>query len=291
MRLPIAAAVTAATLLTACSQTAQNTTPKTDDEKTLYAMGTIVADRFGIQSFALTDQEFAMLKAGLEDGAHGKARVEQEELEKLMPKIQDSPPSGRGWPSAKAKDEGAAYLAKAEKEQGVEKLPSGVLVRSPRKAPGAQPVATDTVKVHYEGKLISGKVFDSSLKKEPIEFPLAGVIPCWSEGVQKLKVGGKAQLTCPSDLAYGPQGHPPEIPGNSTLIFDVELLDIVKAEPVPAAGAPARLTLTRRIDRSGLNDGCHGPALRAVAGSPEEDTEVAELKIQFNHSFGADRLE
>jgi len=92
--------------------------------------------------------------------------------------------------------------------------------------------------VNYEGKLINGKVFDSSKKKkpdgsagEPIVFPLSGVIPCWSEGVQKLKIGAQAQLTCPSDTAYGPQGHPPEIPGNSTLIFDVELLEIVKAEP------------------------------------------------------------
>jgi len=246
MRLPLAISFSAATLLAACSQTAQNTTPKTDDEKTLYAMGAIVSDRFGFQSFALTDQEFAMLKAGLEDGAQGKSKIEQAELESLLPKIQEFATKRAEAGAARAKEEGTAYLAKVEKEKGAEKLPSGVIVKITKEGTGAQPVATDTVKVHYTGKLISGKQFDSSRDKkpdgsggEPIEFPLAGVIPCWSEGVQHLKVGAQAQLTCPSDLAYGPQGHPPEIPGNSTLIFDVELLDIVKAEPAAAAAGAA----------------------------------------------------
>jgi FKBP-type peptidyl-prolyl cis-trans isomerase len=243
MRLPIAVSFSAATLLAACSQTAQNTTPKTDDEKAIYGMGAIVADRFGFQTFALTDKEFAMLKAGLEDGANGKSKINQEELEKLLPKIQEFATKRAEAGAAKAKEEGVAYLAKAEKEAGAQKLPSGVIVKITKEGTGAQPVAADTVKVNYEGKLISGKVFDSSTKNgetKPIEFPLAGVIPCWSEGMQTLKVGATAQLTCPSDLAYGPQGHPPEIPGNSTLIFNVELLEIVKAEPAPAAaGAPA----------------------------------------------------
>jgi len=249
MRPLLAVSISAATLLTACSQTAQNTTPKTDDEKAVYAMGAIVADRFGLQTFALTDQEFAMLKAGLEDGAHGKPKMEAEEIEKLMPKIQEFATKRAEAGAAKAKEEGVAYLAKAGAEKGVEKLPSGVIVKMTKEGTGAQPVATDTVKVNYVGKLINGKEFDSSKKKkadgsggEPIVFPLSGVIPCWSEGVQKLKVGASAQLTCPSDLAYGPQGHPPEIPGNSVLVFDVELLDIVKAEPAkaePAAAPPA----------------------------------------------------
>ena len=85
------------------------------------------------------------------------------------------------------------------------------------------------MKVHYEGRLIDGKVFDSSIARgEPATFPLNGVIACWTEGVQTMKVGGKAQLTCPANLAYGANGSPPTIPPESTLVFDVELLEIVK---------------------------------------------------------------
>jgi FKBP-type peptidyl-prolyl cis-trans isomerase FkpA len=91
---------------------------------------------------------------------------------------------------------------------------------------GAQPTATSTVKVHYRGTLTNGTEFDSSYKRnEPIEFPLQGVIKCWTVGVQEMKVGGKARLTCPPGVAYGERGHPPVIPPNSTLIFEIELLD------------------------------------------------------------------
>jgi len=85
------------------------------------------------------------------------------------------------------------------------------------------------VKVHYTGKLTDGTVFDSSVQRgEPATFPLNGVIKCWTEGVQKMKVGGKATLTCPSDIAYGDQGRPPTIKPGATLVFDVELIEIVK---------------------------------------------------------------
>jgi FKBP-type peptidyl-prolyl cis-trans isomerase FkpA len=83
--------------------------------------------------------------------------------------------------------------------------------------------------VHYEGKLIDGTVFDSSIKRgEPATFPLSGVVPCWTEAVQRMKVGGKSRILCPSDVAYGDRGQPPSIPGGSTLDFTVELLEIVK---------------------------------------------------------------
>ena len=83
--------------------------------------------------------------------------------------------------------------------------------------------------MNYEGKLIDGKVFDSSYTRgQPAEFPLNGVIKCWTEGVGKMHVGEKAQLVCPSDIAYGDRGHPPAIPGGATLVFTVKLLDIVK---------------------------------------------------------------
>ena len=91
---------------------------------------------------------------------------------------------------------------------------------------GDKPTAQSTVKVHYRGTLTDGTEFDSSYKRgEPIEFPLFGVIKCWTVGVQEMKVGGKARLTCPPGVAYGERGHPPVIPPNSTLIFEIELLD------------------------------------------------------------------
>ena len=103
------------------------------------------------------------------------------------------------------------------------------------------------MKVHYEGRLSDGTVFDSSIKRgEPAVFPLGGVIKCWTEGVGQMKVGGKATLTCPSDTAYGDAGRPPVIPGGAVLIFDVELLDVTKAEAPPPTGMTGAAAGARR---------------------------------------------
>ncbi len=100
---------------------------------------------------------------------------------------------------------------------------------------GASPAATDKVKVNYEGKLMDGTVFDSSYKRgQPIEFGLNQVIPCWTEGVQKMKVGGEATLVCPPNIAYGERGAPGAIPPNATLVFKVELLGVTPSTPAPA---------------------------------------------------------
>jgi FKBP-type peptidyl-prolyl cis-trans isomerase FkpA len=110
-----------------------------------------------------------------------------------------------------------------------QKLPSGVTVETLKEGKGDSPKASDTVKVHYRGTLENGTEFDSSYKRgEPISFPLSRVIPCWTEGVQKIKVGGKAKLTCPAQTAYGSRGVPGTIPPNATLNFEVELLAIEK---------------------------------------------------------------
>ena len=110
---------------------------------------------------------------------------------------------------------------------GSETLPSGVVVTHLKQGTGAMPAARNTVKVHYRGTLNNGTEFDSSYKRnEPIAFPLRGVIPCWTQGVQKMKAGGKAKLTCPADTAYGARGVPGVIPPNSVLNFEVELLAI-----------------------------------------------------------------
>jgi FKBP-type peptidyl-prolyl cis-trans isomerase len=242
MRFPIAVAFVTVATLAACAQDTKNFTPKTDEEKQFYTLGVLISRN--VESFNFTDEELKMVKAGVGDGAIGKPKLEPEEMEKLIPQLQELQGKRVEAAGDKAKEEGTAYLAKAEKEQGATKLPSGIIVKITKEGAGAQPVASDTVKVHYTGKLLNGKKFDSSKDKrpdgsggDPVEFPLAGVIPCWSEGVQQLKVGSQAQLTCPSDLAYGPQGNPPVIPGNSVLVFDVELLEIVKADAPAAAGA------------------------------------------------------
>jgi FKBP-type peptidyl-prolyl cis-trans isomerase FkpA len=108
-------------------------------------------------------------------------------------------------------------------------LPSGVVVQTVKEGKGAKPSASDTVTVHYRGTLVDGTEFDSSYSRgRPASFPLARVIPCWTQGVQQMKVGGKAKLTCPADTAYGAREIPGKIPANSTLHFDVELLDIAK---------------------------------------------------------------
>ena len=124
----------------------------------------------------------------------------------------------------------ADAAAAAAKEAGAVVTPSGLVYRSLKDGKGTSPSATDTVKVHYRGTFPDGKEFDSSYKRgEPIEFPLNGVIKCWTEGVQKMKIGGKAKLTCPASIAYGERGAGGGvIPPNATLQFEVELLDIAK---------------------------------------------------------------
>ena len=234
MRVAILTSFATVFLLTGCAQKAQQVEPKTDEEKALYALGVIMSERIGVKNFALTDQELVMVKAGMADGAQDKASLKPEELEALMPKLQELYETRTKAAADSQKTEGEAYLAKKAAEAGAEKTASGLVYIPGKEGTGATPTPEDTVTVHYEGKLVSGKVFDSSRERgEPMSFPLGGVIPCWTEGVQKMKVGGTAQLVCPPDLAYGEQGNP-AIPGNATLTFDVELLEIAK-DAAPAA--------------------------------------------------------
>jgi FKBP-type peptidyl-prolyl cis-trans isomerase FkpA len=205
--------------------------PKTDDEKTLYALGL----DFGrnISQLTPTDAELEMIKAGMSDSVHKvKAKVD---IEKYGPMIQTL---GRKRANARAEIEKAkapAIIEAALKEQGAVKLASGEVIRTTRPGTGAQAETTDRVKVHYEGRLADGTVFDSSIKRnEPAVFQLNGVVRCWTEGLSHMKVGEKAVLTCPSDTAYGDAGRPPVIPGGAVLIFDVELLDVIKPPPPPA---------------------------------------------------------
>jgi FKBP-type peptidyl-prolyl cis-trans isomerase FkpA len=128
-------------------------------------------------------------------------------------------------PIARAQSEAAASAAK---EPGAVVTSSGLVYRSLKEGTGASPRATDVVKVHYRGTFPDGKEFDSSIARgKPAEFPLNGVIKCWTEGVQRMKIGGKSKLTCPASIAYGERGAAGGlIPPNATLHFDVELLGI-----------------------------------------------------------------
>ena len=119
------------------------------------------------------------------------------------------------------------FAQAAAKEPGAKVTVSGLVFRSLQDGQGASPAATDKVKVHYRGTFPNGKEFDSSYKRnQAIEFPLNGVIPCWTEGVQLMKIGGKAKLTCPPNIAYGARGAGGVIPPNATLQFEVELIAI-----------------------------------------------------------------
>jgi FKBP-type peptidyl-prolyl cis-trans isomerase FkpA len=121
------------------------------------------------------------------------------------------------------------FAQEAAKEAGAKVTPSGLVFRSLQEGQGASPMATDKVKVHYRGTFPDGREFDSSYKRnKPIDFPLNAVIPCWTEGVQLMKVGGKAKLTCPSAIAYGARGAGGVIPPNATLQFEVELIAIAR---------------------------------------------------------------
>jgi FKBP-type peptidyl-prolyl cis-trans isomerase FkpA/FKBP-type peptidyl-prolyl cis-trans isomerase FklB len=151
------------------------------------------------------------------------------EPQAYYPKIRELQTTRLAALATREKEAGKAFLDKAAAEKGASKLPSGMVIATIKEGTGPSPLASDTVKVHYHGTLTNGKVFDSSVQRnEPATFPLNGVIPCWTEGVQKIKVGGKAKLTCPAELAYGDRGAPPDIGPGATLVFEVELLDIVK---------------------------------------------------------------
>jgi FKBP-type peptidyl-prolyl cis-trans isomerase FkpA len=194
----------------------------TDEQKTVYALGLQMYR--SLSQFDLSPAEMELIKRALGDAAAGKPAVDVNEW---GPKFQAFGQTRAARVAEKQKAASSAYLAKAAAETGAIKTESGLIYRDIQPGTGASPNATDSVKVNYRGTLIDGTEFDSSYKRnQPAQFPLSGVIRCWTEGVQKMKVGGKAQLVCPSDIAYGDSGHPPVIPGGATLIFEIELLEI-----------------------------------------------------------------
>ena len=198
--------------------------PANDEQKTLYALGLAISQSLG--TFSLSETELDMVKNGITDGV--LKRPQKVDLQTFGPKIQQLQQSRLAVAAESEKKAGAAFMAKAASEKGATKTESGIVISTIKPGTGATPKATDTVKVHYHGTLTDGTVFDSSIKRgEPATFPLNKVIKCWTEGVQLIKVGGKSRLVCPSNLAYGDGGSPPVIKPGSTLVFEVELLEIV----------------------------------------------------------------
>jgi len=197
----------------------------TEDEKTFYSLGLALGGR--LSEFSLSASELKFVRMGFEDGAMG--RTPQADLQVYGPKIDALQQARVAAKAEKEKVKSKAFLEKAAKAPGAVALPSGLIYTETQAGKGESPKATDKVKVHYHGTLTNGRVFDSSKQRgQPAEFTLNQVIPCWTEGVQKMKVGGKAKLVCPSSIAYGDRGAPPIIPGGAALVFEVELIDIVK---------------------------------------------------------------
>jgi FKBP-type peptidyl-prolyl cis-trans isomerase FkpA len=205
--------------------------PKTEDQKSFYALGVHLSKQLSV--FDLSSEELKYVQQGMSDATAGKKLAAEPEAN--MQKLGLLAQTRMARTAEKQKELSKPFLEKAATEKGAQKTASGMIYQEIKAGTGAQPKAANIVKVHYTGTLIDGKEFDSSVKRgQPVEFPLGQVIPCWTEGVGMMKVGGKARLVCPSNVAYGDQGRPPIIPGGATLIFEVELLD-VKA---PTALAP-----------------------------------------------------
>jgi FKBP-type peptidyl-prolyl cis-trans isomerase FkpA len=225
--------VTLSLCLSSMPACAQNSAPsasaspklETEDQKTFYALGLLLGRN--IKPFALTPVELAIVKAGLNDAVtDAKPQVE---LEAYGPKVNELAQKRAASGADEAKKKGQEFADKVAQEKDAIKTPSGIVIRTITPGSGPSPSATDVVKVNYEGKLIDGTVFDSSIQRgQPAEFALNGVVPCWTEALQTMKKGGKAQIVCPSAVAYGDTGAPPTIPPGASLSFEVELLDFHK---------------------------------------------------------------
>jgi len=198
---------------------------KTESQKMFYTLGVILGRNADLGRFSLTRSEVRLVVEGFSDAAEGhKIKVNPNAY---IAKLNDFARARQKAQIAADQASGAAYLAKARKEKGAQISPSGLIYTPIKEGTGAQPKATDMVTVNYTGRLTNGKIFDSSSRHGgPATFPLGNVIRCWTEGLQKMKVGGKAKLVCPSDIAYGDQGSPPVIPPKATLVFDVQLLAV-----------------------------------------------------------------
>jgi len=182
-----------------------------------------------------------LITKGFVDSLSGKSAIEKEEVQALLMNLDKEMKAKQKEATEGASEaslaEGKKFLEENAKKEGIKITESGIQYEVLTAAEGDKPAATDTVKVHYKGTFLNGESFDSSYERnEPAVFPLNRVIRGWTEGVQLMSIGSKFKFTIPSDLAYGPNGNPPRIPGNSVLQFEIELLEIQKPEKVAEVG-------------------------------------------------------
>ncbi|WP_413293311.1 FKBP-type peptidyl-prolyl cis-trans isomerase [Bdellovibrio sp. HCB185ZH] len=205
----------------------------TDIKKASYAIGQQIGGNLKQQNI---DFDSDALAQALKDASAGKNEMTKEDMQAAMMKLQEMAMKKQQEAAETNSKAGKDFLEKNKSAANVKTTASGLQYIIEKEGTGAQPKKEDVVKVHYKGTLTNGEQFDSSYDRgQPAEFPVGGVIPGWTEALQLMKVGSKAKLFIPPELAYGPSGRP-GIPPNSVLVFEVELMDIVKAEK-PAAKA------------------------------------------------------
>ena len=217
-----------AALLLACGPMDGEPTPaaeaalETEEQKTIYAAGLALAQSLG--GLPLKEEEVDLLQDGLGDALAGREpRVDLNAYRAQIQTLRTERLSG------KARAAGAAYVAQALEQPGAVQTESGLIITELVAGDGASPTPKSSLEVHYHGMLVDGSVFDSSVDRgKPVTLPLTRVIPCWTEGLQRMKVGGKSRLVCPPEIAYGDRGAPPRIQPGATLVFEVELLSIVE---------------------------------------------------------------
>jgi FKBP-type peptidyl-prolyl cis-trans isomerase FklB len=213
---------------------------KDQKDKVSYSIGLNIGSNLARQNVEINPDA---LSAGIKDAIAGKPQLTQDQIKEVMTAFEKDLQQKQKAAGEKNAAEGAKFLEENKKKEGVKTTASGLQYKVIKEGTGPQPKATDTVTVNYRGTLISGKEFDSSYKRgEPATFPLGGVIKGWTEGLQLMKPGSKYQLFVPPDLAYGERAVGPDLSPNSTLIFDVELLEVkppAQAGTSPAAVSPA----------------------------------------------------
>lgn len=228
--------LTASLIITTTMSTltnAEDLTLETDIQKVSYLIGRNIGE--GMKSDGI-DIDHELLYSGLKETLNGtESKISAEDGQAVMMKFQQEMQAKQqeleSAAAAEASAAGKAFLVENKKREEVTETESGLQYEVLTAAEGDKPAATDTVKVHYHGTLLDGTVFDSSVDRgAPIDFPLNGVIAGWTEGVQLMAVGSKYKFFIPSDLAYGDRGSPPKISPGATLVFEVELLEVTKAQ-------------------------------------------------------------